>query len=161
MVNVLDGDTIRVILDGSPCKVSLYGIDTPEKRQMHGPQAAHTVTRLINRKKIKLQIYDQDKEDRCLAIVFVGKKNINELLVKRGHAWVHEQYCYEQFCDDWLDYQNRAKSAKKGLWDDPNPVPPWVWRKAPSSMRGEKRGYSPVENGLLSRNGRLTTIMGR
>ena len=63
-------------------------------------------------------MYDQDKKDRCLAIVFVGKKNINELLVKGGHAWVHKRYCYEQFCDDWLDYQNRAKSSKKGLWDN-------------------------------------------
>jgi endonuclease YncB( thermonuclease family) len=162
MVKVLDGDTIQVILDGSPFKVSLYGIDTPEKTQSHGVQAAQAVTRLINRKKIQLQVYDKERDGRCSAIVSVGGKNINELLVKGGHAWVNEKYCYEAFCSDWVSYQNKAKSQGKGLWSDSNPKPPWVWRGMPSHLkRGIKQGYSPVANGLRSRYGKFTTIMGR
>ncbi|MCI5221381.1 MAG: hypothetical protein D3924_01535 [Candidatus Electrothrix sp. AR4] len=161
MVEVLDGDTIQVILDGSPYKVSLYGIDTPEKTQPHGAKAAQVTTRLINRKKIQLKIYDKDK-GRCSALVSVGKKNINELLVKGGHAWVNGKYCYEPFCSDWVAYQNKAKSKKKGLWEDSKPIAPWTWRGLPAHLRrGIQKGYSPVANGLRSRYGKFTTVMGR
>ena len=163
MVDVEDGDTIRVILDNSPFTVSLYGIDSPERTQPHGVQAVQAVTKLLNRKKIKLQIYDRDGANhRCLAIVSVGEKNINELLVKGGHAWVQREYCYESFCSDWISSQTQAKAAKKGLWSYPEPMEPWVWRAIPKERRHVlQRGYNPVENGLRSRYGKDTTIIGR
>ena len=163
MVDVEDGDTIRVILDNSPFTVSLYGIDSPERTQPHGVQAVQAVTKLLNRKKIKLQIYDRDGANRrCLAVVSVGEKNINELLVKGGHAWVQGEYCYESFCSDWISSQTQAKAAKKGLWSYPEPMEPWVWRAMPKERRHVlQRGYNPVENGLRSRYGKDTTLIGR
>jgi endonuclease YncB( thermonuclease family) len=163
MVDVEDGDTIRVILDNSPFTVSLYGIDSPERTQPHGVQAVQAVTKLLNRKKISLQIYDKDRENsRCLAVVSVGEKNVNELLVKGGHAWVQREYCYESFCSDWISSQAQAKAAKKGLWSYPQPMAPWVWRAMPLERRQVlQRGYSPVDNGLRSRYGKDTTIIGR
>ena len=75
MVDVEDGDTIRVILDDSPFTVTLYGIDSPERTQPHGVQAVQAVTKLLNRKKISLQIYDKDRENRrCLAVVSVRRE---------------------------------------------------------------------------------------
>jgi micrococcal nuclease len=163
MVDVEDGDTIRVILDGSSFTVSLYGIDSPERTQPHGVKAVQVITKLLNRKKISLQIYDNDRENRrCLAVVSVGKKNINELLVKGGHAWVQREYCYESFCTDWLSSQAQAKAAKKGLWSYPGPIAPWLWKAMPPERRHVlQRGYSPVDNGLRSRYGKDTTIIGR
>ncbi|MCI5138129.1 MAG: thermonuclease family protein [Candidatus Electrothrix sp. AR1] len=162
MVDIEDGDTIRVILDNSPFTVSLYGIDSPERTQPHGVQAVQAVTKLLNRKKIKLQIYDKDGTNhRCLAVVSVGEKNVNELLVKGGHAWVQKEYCYESFCTDWISSQAKAKAAKKGLWSYPESIAPWVWRSMPPERRQVlQRGYSPVGNGLRSRYGKDTTIIG-
>ncbi|MGB5686772.1 MAG: thermonuclease family protein [Candidatus Electrothrix sp.] len=163
MVDVEDGDTIRVLLDNSPFTVSLYGIDSPERTQPHGVQAVQAVTKLLNRKRISLQIYDDDRENsRCLAVVSVGEKNVNELLVKGGHAWVQREYCYESFCSDWISSQAQAKAAKKGLWSYPESMAPWVWRAMPPERRHVlQRGYSPVDNGLRSRYGKDTTIIGR
>ena len=162
MVNVEDGDTVQVLLNDSPFTVSLYGIDAPERTQTHGVQAMRTLTKLLGRKKIELQIYDTERENRrCLAVVSVGKKNVNELLVKGGHAWVKREHCYESFCTDWLTYQREAEDAKKGLWSYPEPVAPWVWRTMPPEKRSVLRqGYSPVANGLRSRYGKDTTIIG-
>ena len=163
MVDVEDGDTIRVILDDSQFTVSFYGIDSPERTQPHGMKAVQALTKLLNRKKISLQIYDKDrKNQRCLAVVSVGEKNVNELLVKGGHAWVQREYCYESFCSDWISSQSQAKAAKKGLWSYPEPIAPWVWKSMPPERRHVlQRGYSPVDNGLRSRYGKDTTIIGR
>ncbi|MCI5210352.1 MAG: thermonuclease family protein [Candidatus Electrothrix sp. ATG2] len=161
MVDVEDGDTIRVLLNDSPFIVTLYGIDSPERTQPHGMKAVQVITKLINRKKVNLLIYDKDgKSRRCLAVVSVGKKNVNELLVKGGHAWVKKEHCYESFCADWLSSQKKAQRAKKGLWAYPDPIAPWVWR-SPGRKHAFQQGYSPVANGLRSRYGKDTTIIGR
>lgn len=163
MVDIEDGDTIRVMLNDSPFTVSLYGIDSPERTQPHGMQAVRTLTKLLNSRKISLQIYDKKAEERrCLAVVSVGEKNVNKLLVKGGHAWVRSDYCYESFCSDWLSSQAQAKAAKKGLWSYPEPIAPWAWRAMPPERRQTLQyGYSPVDNGLRSRYGKDTTIIGR
>lgn len=162
MVEVEDGDTIRVLLNDSPYTVSLYGIDSPERTQTYGVQAMQKIIRLMNSKNISLQIYDKDTEKRrCLAVISVGQKNVNELLVKGGYAWVKKEYCYESFCADWLSYQQKAIEGKKGLWGYPDPMEPWVWRAMPKEKRQDlQQGYSPVANGLRSRYGKDTTVIG-
>ncbi|MCI5130287.1 MAG: hypothetical protein D3904_01905 [Candidatus Electrothrix sp. EH2] len=162
LVDVEDGDTIRVLLDSSPFTVSLYGIDAPERTQTHGVQAMQVLRKLLKRKKIRLQIYDKERASRrCLAVVSVGEKNVNELLVKGGHVWEKKKYCYESFCSDWLAYQKEAEEAKKGLWSYPEPRAPWLWRAMPPEKRHDlQQGYSPVANGLRSRYGKDTTIIG-
>lgn len=163
MVDVEDGDTIHVLWNDAPFTVSLYGIDSPERTQPHGIQAMQVLKRLLRRKNIKLQVYDTDrKKRRCLAVVSVGKTNVNKLLVRGGHAWVRQKYCSASFCTDWLSSQQKAKAAKKGLWSYPVPIAPWVWRAMPKERRHIlQRGYSPVDNGLRSRYGKDTTIIGR
>lgn len=163
LVEVEDGDTIRVMLNDSPYTVSLYGIDAPERTQIHGVQAMQAIARLMNRKNISLQIYDKNIENRrCLAVVSVGQKNVNELLVKNGHAWVKKEHCYESFCRDWLSYQKKAVEGEKGLWAYPDPIAPWEWRAMPPEERQVlQRGYNPVTNGLRSRYGKDTTIIGK
>ena len=163
MIEVEDADTIRVLWDDIPFTVSLYGVDSPERTQPHGMQAVKVLEKLLKRKKIQLQVYDTDREQRrCLAVVSVGKKNINEVLVKGGHTWVKQEYCYESFCSDWLASQQKAKEARKGLWSYPQAIAPWLWRAMPTERRRVfQRGYSPVDNGLRSRYGKDTTIIGR
>jgi hypothetical protein len=54
---------------------------------------------------------------------------VNEEIIRAGYAWQYRKYCKESFCDDWLKTEGRAQNAKIGLWGDPDPVPPWDWRK--------------------------------
>ena len=42
---------------------------------------------------------------------------------------------------DWKDVQKNARAAKRGLWADLDPVPPWEWRRgarAPSEYQPEQ-----------------------
>lgn len=44
-------------------------------------------------------------------------------------AWVDDRYCKLPVCDLWRLHQREARAARRGLWADPDPVPPWTWRK--------------------------------
>lgn len=46
-------------------------------------------------------------------------------MVQSGAAWVYEHYNTDNAL---ADLQQEARSQKRGLWADPNPVPPWEWR---------------------------------
>ncbi len=52
---------------------------------------------------------------------------LNRELVKAGFAWWYRRYAPEDVRLEQLE--NEAREAGRGLWADPNPVPPWAWRK--------------------------------
>jgi len=79
-------------------------------------------------KEVSLQTHGQDKYRRTLADVFLRDgTNINHALVKDGWCWWYRKYAPG---DTELEkLEKDARDAKKGLWADPQPVPPWEWRK--------------------------------
>jgi len=47
-------------------------------------------------------------------------------------AWHYKRCQDEQVQEDRKAYseaEKAAQDAKRGLWSDPEPVPPWEWRK--------------------------------
>ena len=53
--------------------------------------------------------------------------NVNQELVKQGWCWRYRKYAPG---DTVLkELENEAREARKGLWADPQPMPPWEWRK--------------------------------
>lgn len=65
---------------------------------------------------------------RILADVqFVDGTHVNRALVKDGWCWWYRKYVPK---DTELEALEReAREGKRGLWVDPQPVPPWDWRK--------------------------------
>jgi endonuclease YncB( thermonuclease family) len=53
--------------------------------------------------------------------------NVNHELVKDGWCWWYRKYAPEN--TELESLEKDAREAKKGLWADPQPVPPWEWRK--------------------------------
>ena len=48
-----------------------------------------------------------------------------------GMAWWYRKYAKEQSPPDRGSYESdeqEAQARKRGLWIDPDPVPPWDWR---------------------------------
>jgi len=53
-------------------------------------------------------------------------------------AWHYKKYQEEQSASDRIEYseaEREARRKKLGLWSDPNPVPPWDYRKAERERR--------------------------
>ncbi len=128
-LKIIDADTIHITQQGQKIKVRLYGIDAPEKKQEYGNEATTFLTTLLQGKDVFISPITKDRYGRVVAMVYVEGENVQEILLKNGLAWMYPNYCSIDVCEDWAFLQTKAKDTKKGLWQNQNPVPPWVWRK--------------------------------
>jgi micrococcal nuclease len=127
VVGISDGDTIKVLKDGKQVKIRLAAIDCPEKKQPYGQKAKHFTAGMVAGKVVKVWETDIDKRyGRIVAFVFVGDKNLNKELLKAGLAWHYKQYSRDP---EMAKLEFQARSEKRGLWAEPNPVAPWEWRR--------------------------------
>ncbi len=62
-------------------------------------------------------------------MIYVNSLSVNREIVKAGYAWVYVAYCKKPFCSEWKDLEKTARRLKIGIWSQPNPVPPWQFRK--------------------------------
>ena len=130
VVSVTDGDTIKVYnAEQGQVKIRLYGIDSPEKSQPYGQAARAYLASLIAGQVVDIESVTTDRYGRTVGIVSAGGKNINQEMLWSGYAWVYKRYCDKPFCDYWLALENEVKTDKIGLWQEPNPIPPWEWRR--------------------------------
>jgi micrococcal nuclease len=129
VVSILDGDTIEVLHDKRPERVRLNGIDCPEKGQAYGKRAKQATSAFIFGKEVDLQTYGKDKYGRTIADVFLHDgTNVNHMLVKDGWCWWYRKYAPGNLVLEELE--RRARASREGLWADPSPVPPWIYRKS-------------------------------
>lgn len=131
VVGISDGDTISVMHNGRAHKVRLSDIDCPEKKQAFGERARQYTARAAFQKTVLVKVIGNDMYGRSLAeVVLPNKSNLNTKLLSEGLAWV-----YLNRSKDPLKHaaQRKAQSARRGLWQDKEPTPPWVYRKSQRS----------------------------
>lgn len=142
VVSVADGDTITILANGKPLKIRLYGIDAPEKSQAFGQKAQDFTASMVAGRQISVEPRDTDRYGRTVALVFVDSINLNEQIVKQGYGWAYSQYCKASFCKDWLKLEENARDAKKGLWAESNPIPPWDFRQGQRTSSGSEHDFT-------------------
>jgi endonuclease YncB( thermonuclease family) len=128
-VGVADGDTITILTeDKRQHKIRLAHIDCPEKGQPYGTRAKQFTSNFCFRKQVVV-VSDgkKDRNGRIIGEVFNEQgENLNKALVRAGLAWHYKKYSQDA---SYAGLEERARAARKGLWQDPDPVEPWVWRK--------------------------------
>jgi endonuclease YncB( thermonuclease family) len=136
VVGVTDGDTITVLQGKNAIKVRLYGIDCPEKRQAFGTRAKQFTSDLVFGKTVDVEAVDVDRYGRTVGVVSLPDGTVaNREMVRTGFGWVYSRYCKKPICLEWKRLESEAATAKRGLWKDKNPVPPWEWRRQERSKR--------------------------
>ena len=110
---VTDGDTIKVQLSSGPINVRFDSIDAPESNQPHGAQAKAALAKLVNGQRVQLDVVTQDRYERVVAVVYVGDLNVNEQMVKNGHAWAYREYLKDK---NYCRWEDQARQQKRGLW---------------------------------------------
>ena len=130
VVGVSDGDTIKVLHNGKAEKIRLHGIDCPEKGQPYGTKAKQFTSEMVFGREVVIRDYglDNNRFKRTLGeIVLPDGRVVNEELLRAGLAWWYRKYVPNRV--DLAALEEEARNAKRGLWADPNPVPPWCYRK--------------------------------
>jgi micrococcal nuclease len=127
VVGVHDGDTITCLTpDKEQVKVRLDAIDAPELGQPFGQASKKALSEKIFGKDVVVLPKMKDKYGRTIGHVMVGGRDVNLELLEEGMAWHYEQYDHNKRL---REAEQSARAAKRGLWQDRDPVPPWDYRK--------------------------------
>jgi len=127
VVSVVDGDTIKININGITETLRLIGMDTPETVdprkpvQCFGKEASNKAKELLSGKKVRIEKDptqgDRDKYDRLLAYVWREDGLFyNEYMIKQGYA--HE-YTYDspyKYQTQFKAGQTYARENQLGLW---------------------------------------------
>ena len=128
VVRISDGDTVTIETDnGTRVKIRLNGIDAPESGQEFGQESRAKIAELIDGKDVSVKTHSHDRYNRVLGEIFLDGRNINLTMVQEGCAWHYVKYAPND--KELAKAQQQAMEAHKGLWTNPNAVPPWEYRK--------------------------------
>lgn len=132
VIRVVDGDTIKVNINGKEESVRFLLVDTPETVhpdkpvQPFGKEASQFVKERLSGKQVQLEldISERDKYGRLLMYVYDEEGNsIQEALLKRGLARV--AYIYNpnvKYVDRYQAIQREAQEKAVGIWSIENYV---------------------------------------
>lgn len=144
VIQVADGDSITVLdADRVQHRVRINGIDAPEKAQPYGDRARQNMARLVAGKPVTADCHKTDRYGRQVCQVWVQPADcprcdrtldVGHAQLVAGLAWWYRAYAKEQSASDRGQYESaeqQAQARKTGLWQHPDPVPPWEWRRRP------------------------------
>lgn len=138
VVEVIDGDTVKVKMNGKTETVRLIGIDTPETVhpskpvQPYGPEASnYTKSKLAGKTVyLELDVEQRDKYGRLLAYVWLAvpkstsdneiKANLfNARLLLDGYARLSTYPPNVKYVNRFTVWQKEARAKERGLWGIP------------------------------------------
>lgn len=130
---VHEGDRLTIYHQGRKDMVYLRNVDCPELKQSYGKQAKRATAAYIANREVVVRDLKRDRQGRMTADVLLpdGRQIAHEL-VKEGLAWVQPDGSDDQALKDM---EELARAAGKGLWAEPNPVPPWKWKSTKPAHR--------------------------
>ena len=130
VTKVVDGDTIKVEMDGVIETLRLIGLDTPETVdprkvvQCFALEASNKAKEILTGKFVRLEADstqgERDKYQRLLRYVYLEDGTFyNQLMIAEGYA--HE-YTYDsnpyKYQIEFIEAENLARESNKGLWSD-------------------------------------------
>ena len=131
VIAITDGDTVRVLVGSETVKVRLWGIDAPEHNQAFGTRSQQALSAAAFGQDVIVEAVGQDRYGRTLGVIYVGKVNVNLEQVRLGLAWWYQKYAPRAL--EYQQAESAARQARRGLWVDNEPQPPWEFR---SDRRG-------------------------
>lgn len=137
VVGVTDGDTLTAVdSDDVRHKIRLQGIDAPEVGQPFGTKARQMLGDMTVRKTVTVRLHGRDRFGRDLARVEVDGRDVGLALVTDGMAWQYDRY---DSSPELADAEREARNARRGLWSEDDPVPPWEWRATERERKAAAR----------------------
>jgi endonuclease YncB( thermonuclease family) len=148
---ITDGDSFEI---GST-SIRLFGIDAPEGQQSCtrngldwacGNEAERQLRRLIGERNVTCTQRDVDDYGRIVAVCRSGNVDLAAEMARLGFATA-----YRRYSTDYVDEENEAKAAHRGIWagEFTNPE---AYRRDDAPAR-RSRGNEPPPASRSSRSG--------
>ncbi|WP_284304014.1 thermonuclease family protein [Mobilicoccus caccae] len=122
-MSIVDGDTIRVRIDGRTERVRVIGIDTPELSgdECYARQASSKMQSLAQSRSVRLEADptqdDRDRYDRLLRHVFLADgRSAAEVLIAGGFGREYTYAADYRYQDQHRAAEVTARSTSKGMW---------------------------------------------
>lgn len=129
VTKVHDGDSFTAKLgSGKTITCRLWGVDAPEMYpfQAYGMDSRNNLKMYILNKEVRLKVIKYDTVyHRYIVSVYAARGRVDSLMVATGNVWYIK---YMKTIVNGEKLMANAKANKLGLWADPKPVAPWVYR---------------------------------
>lgn len=127
VVSVVDGDTVKLSMNGSTETVRLIGIDTPESVhptepvECFGIEASNKAKQLLSGKQVQFETdSSQDTRDRYGRllgyIILPDGRNFNKVMIEDGYAYEYTYSTTYKYQTAFKAAESNAKASGKGLW---------------------------------------------
>lgn len=125
---VFDGDSFVMRSDGRKVEIRVFGIDAPEKGQPFSKKARARSRALLEGEDVIVEVTTpRDAYGRVVGNVYLGDGlNYAQVIVGEGLAWQYRRYSKDPAV---ARLEREARQARRGLWYDENPEPPWRYRR--------------------------------
>ena len=146
VVHVADGDTLTLLAEGNKrLVIRLSDIDAPEtghghKRpaQPYSRRSKDYLAALVAGRSVIAECYDVDARitdkgdvrERSVCQVWQGDVNVGQAMLDAGMAFANRRSPKFIRNSQTLSREALARSMRRGLWAQDNPIEPWVWRDA-------------------------------
>lgn len=132
VVEFVDGDTIKVDMDGKTETIRMIGMDTPETHdprkavQCFGKAAAAYTKQLIGEKPVRLEAdalsTNRDRYNRLLRYVYTNDgKMVEQEDIKNGYAFAYTSFPFTR-AEEFKALQTEARTNNRGLWGSCTPT---------------------------------------
>ena len=131
VLEVIDGDTVKLNYNGKATNFRLIGVDTPETVhpnkpvEAFGKEASEFTRNLLLGESVYLRFDAErtDKYGRQLAYLYRASDGlfVNLEIVKQGFGHAYTRFPFKHMAL-FLDYENQARKAGKGLYGDDAPA---------------------------------------
>jgi endonuclease YncB( thermonuclease family) len=127
VTEVQDGDSVTLVNWQATYKIRLADIDAPEWTQKYGKDSRASLFHTCGLKRATAETIGEDRFGRTLAHLTCAGVDANRRQVERGWAWVFRRFAPKQ--SPLYAVEEAARAARRGLWQDHEPVLPWEWRR--------------------------------
>jgi endonuclease YncB( thermonuclease family) len=128
VVQVKDGDSMVVRAGGENVGVRTFGVDCPERGMPWSGKAKTFTSTLVGNRDVKVIVHDVDRYGRVVGdVVLADGRSLGRELLRAGLAWYYRRYANDP---EYATLEADARAARRGLWSEPNPIPPWQFRAA-------------------------------
>ena len=129
VTKVVDGDTVKLNIDGNEETIRLIGIDTPETVhpsrpvECFGIEASNYAKEKLSDQYVELEKDpsqgEVDRYGRTLGyIILPNGDNFNEQIIKDGYAYEYTYRDSYKYQKEFMQAEEYARDNKLGLWAD-------------------------------------------